>query len=166
VGNIQLIGEADQKSQIPRSKSQGTSKSQTSKGADYKVFFGCWCLGFPWSLGFGISARRRAWKIQPPNYVDTLQFLTTSQRSSNFEAPNSVAARVRLVIGAWGFVGAWDLGFGISAKRRAWKIQPSNYVDTLQFLRTLSPPHEMAFPFIARCRDLWRGGILQLRPLR
>jgi hypothetical protein len=65
LGNVQLIGEADQKSQIPSTKSQGTSKSQTSKGARSQGFLWLLVLGISlelgiWDLGFRRNAVRDA----------------------------------------------------------------------------------------------------------
>jgi hypothetical protein len=66
----------------------------------------------------------------------------------------------QLLFEIWSMGFLWSLGFGIwdFGETRCLKIQPRNYVDTIHFLTTFIPPHEMAFPSIARGRDLWRGG--------
>src|SRR5881394_2252247 len=48
----------------------------------------------------------------------------------------------------------------VARRRRAsYKIIPRMRVDTIRSLNHVQPPHEMAFPFVARGRDLWRGSV-------
>src|SRR5947208_6863242 len=58
------------KSQIPNPKSQGSFKSQTSKGTIAAriatLVLGIWCLFGIWSLGFGASAEMSADGYGPP----------------------------------------------------------------------------------------------------
>jgi hypothetical protein len=53
-------------------------------------------------------------------------------------------------------LGAWFLELRAKASL---KNQAGILVDTIHFLTTFIPPHEMAFSFIARGGDFWRGRV-------
>src|SRR5256885_3060514 len=108
-------------------------------------------------LGDVLVTGARRGKLQAPN--------TKLQRSSKFQT--SKPTLVPVCFGFWclGFLWSLVLGIWSFGGTRCLKNQPRNYVDTIHFLTTFIPPHEMAFPFIARGRDLRRGGVFQLRPV-